>query len=126
MLEELIDRFGEPPKSVLNLLEITKLRGQAHELYIKEIKGRADRIVFTMYEKAAIYPARIPELISGMGSSMIFKKSEPVQFIYEVNRRKQKAEQDLLSLTGEILNKMKILLESQEKQQNMDAGASDR
>ena len=61
-----------------------------------------------------------------MGSSMIFKKSEPVQFIYEVNRRKQKAEQDLLSLTGEILNKMKILLESQEKQQNMDAGASDR
>lgn len=35
MLEELIDRFGEPPGSVLNLLEITRLRGQAHELYIQ-------------------------------------------------------------------------------------------
>ncbi len=113
MLEELIDRFGEPPRSVLNLLEITKLRGQAHELYIREIKGRADQIVFSMYEKAAINPVRIPELLEKMGAPMSFKKSEPVQFIYDIRKCRQKDEKNLLVLTGQILNEMKLLLDDQ-------------
>lgn len=40
MLEELIDRFGDPPTAVMNLLEITLLRGLAHSLYITEVKAR--------------------------------------------------------------------------------------
>ena len=51
MLEELIDRFGDPPTAVMNLLEITLLRGLAHSLYITEVKARPDMITFTMYEK---------------------------------------------------------------------------
>ena len=38
MLEELIDRFGEPPKAVLNLLAIARLKALAHQGYITEIK----------------------------------------------------------------------------------------
>lgn len=111
MLEELIDRFGEPPGSVLNLLEITRLRGQAHELYIREIKGRTDQITFTMYEKAGIDPAKIPELLVRMKGAMTFKKAEPVQFIYQVKGGSKKAEKDLLKLTGELLKEMEILKE---------------
>ena len=37
MLEELIDRFGEPPKAVLNLLAIARLKALAHQGYITEI-----------------------------------------------------------------------------------------
>ena len=33
MLEELIDRFGEPPKSVQNLLTIARLKAVAHSIY---------------------------------------------------------------------------------------------
>lgn len=111
MLEELIDRFGEPPRSVLNLLEITRLRGQAHELYIREIQGRTDRIVFLMYEKARINPARIPDLLECMGKDMAFKKAEPVQFVYHIQERGGRQEKDLLKLTAQILDKMKVLLE---------------
>lgn len=113
MLEELIDRFGEPPRSVLNLLEITRLRGAAHELYIKEMKGRTDQIIFTMYEKARINPAKIPELIAQMNGCMVFKKTEPVQFLYNIkgDRNGIKSEKQLLELTAEILDRMKILLE---------------
>ncbi len=111
MLEELIDRFGEPPRSVLNLLEITRLRGQAHELYIREIQGRTDRIVFLMYEKARINPARIPDLLECMGKDMAFKKAEPVQFVYHIQERSGRQEKDLLKLTAQILDKMKVLLE---------------
>lgn len=111
MLEELIDRFGDPPGSVLNLLEITRLRSMAHELYIREIKGRTDQIVFTMYEKARINPVKIPELIMQMQGEMTFRKSEPVQFIYQIKNNRQKPSQNILSLTAQVLDRMKILLE---------------
>lgn len=113
MLEELIDRFGEPPRSVLNLLEITRLRGQAHELYIREIKGRPDQIVFTMYEKARIDPSRIPELVRKMKGALTFKKTEPVQFIYRISSRKnEKSLPGLLEITSQVLEDMRMLLET--------------
>lgn len=115
MLEELIDRFGEPPKSVLNLLDITVLRGLAHQLYIREIQARPDRIVFTMYERAMISPARIPELISRMDGAMAFRKAEPTQFIYNMKNNRQKISGNLLEQTAQILDRMKILLEQQEE-----------
>ena len=113
MLEELIDRFGDPPVSVQNLLEITRIRSQAHELYIREIKGREDQIVFTMYEKAGINPARIPELLAQMGGAMLFKKAEPVQFVYQIKKNRQKPEKPLLALTAQVLKDMKILTDGE-------------
>lgn len=38
MMEELLDRFGEPPKAVQNLLAIASLKALAHRVYIREIK----------------------------------------------------------------------------------------
>ncbi len=110
MLEELIDRFGEPPKSVQNLLEITNLKCRAHRFGIKEVQGRADRIVFTMYERAGINPERIPDLIKRLDGAMAFKMAEPVRFIYTMANSRQKRQGDLLELTGRLLDEMEILL----------------
>ena len=63
MLEELLDRFGEPPRSVLNLLEIASVKALAHSAYVTEVSEKADFIRFTLYEKAAINPAGIPGLV---------------------------------------------------------------
>ncbi len=49
MLEELIDRFGDPPTAVMNLLEITILRGLDTVCIFTEVKARPDMITFTMY-----------------------------------------------------------------------------
>ena len=40
MLEELIDRFGEPPKSVISLLNVARLKAAAHSVYIKRNKTK--------------------------------------------------------------------------------------
>lgn len=112
MLEELIDRFGEPPRSVLNLLEITNLRGMAHRLYVKEIQGRPDRITFIMYEKAEIHPARISDLIDRMDQTMEFKNTEPPRFIYFVKNNRQRISGNLLEITKRLLEEMAILLET--------------
>ncbi len=44
-LDELIDRFGEPPKSVVGLLDISLIRNTAARYGIKEISQRSSRIL---------------------------------------------------------------------------------
>ena len=63
MQDELIDRFGEMPRAVEHLLKIALLKAEAHEAQIVEIDGNKEELKFTMYGKADVDPARIPELI---------------------------------------------------------------
>ena len=44
MLEELIDRFGDPPKSVENLLWIAKVKAKAHSCFLKEVTQKGENI----------------------------------------------------------------------------------
>ncbi len=52
MKEELMDRFGEIPRSVENLLRIALLRKQAHELYLSEVQGKNEKLTFSFTEHA--------------------------------------------------------------------------
>ena len=72
MLEELIDRFGDPPKSVENLLYIAKIKSMAHQLYFTEVSGKGDTLRFTLYEKARIDVTKIPEFVAGFGQDVKF------------------------------------------------------
>lgn len=46
MIDELIDRFGEPPKSVVGLIDASLLRNTASNLGITEIQQRKDALYF--------------------------------------------------------------------------------
>ena len=50
MLDELIDRFGEPPEEAVALLDIALLRSQASEKGIAEIKQQDGRLLLTFAE----------------------------------------------------------------------------
>ncbi len=63
MLEELIDRFGEPPRSVQNLLAIARLRSQAHDAWIVELAQKGNEIRIRMYERAQIDVSKIDSLL---------------------------------------------------------------
>lgn len=80
MLEELLDRFGEPPKAVLNLLAIAKLKALAHQAYITEIKQMGKEIRITLYEKAKINPAGIPVLMQKYRRGLQFKAEQEPRF----------------------------------------------
>ena len=54
MLDELIDRFGEPPRSVQNLLTVAQIKADAHRVYLVEIKENAAGITFRMFERAKL------------------------------------------------------------------------
>lgn len=46
VLDELIDRYGEPPKSVMGLVNVALTRNSASRLRIKEITQRGENVLF--------------------------------------------------------------------------------
>ena len=45
---EIVDRYGEPPKGVLNLVEIALLRTNAKKVGITDIRQKAGDVLFTL------------------------------------------------------------------------------
>ena len=50
LLDEIIDRYGDPPKGVLNLIDIALLRAEAQKLHICDIRQKASDVLITMTE----------------------------------------------------------------------------
>ena len=48
LLDEIIDRYGDPPKGVLNLIEVALLRANARRLGITDIRQKAGDVLFTL------------------------------------------------------------------------------
>ncbi len=48
LLDEIVDRYGEPPKGVLNLIDIALLRANARRCGVQDIKQKAGDIFFTL------------------------------------------------------------------------------
>ena len=48
LLDEIVDRYGEPPKGVLNLIDVALLRANARRCGIKDIKQKAGDVLFTL------------------------------------------------------------------------------
>ena len=81
MLEELLDRFGEMPKAVLNLLAIARMKALAHRAYVTEIKQMGVDMRITLYEKARLDPAGIPEILAKYRRGLQFKAEQEPKFL---------------------------------------------
>lgn len=111
MLEELIDRFGEPPKSVMNLLTIASIKAKAHGVFIKDLSQKGDELVLTMYERAQIDPGNIPVFVSKFQNNLKFNMTaENPNFVYTMRNNFRQKSPDVLEILSEVLQEMKILL----------------
>ncbi len=48
LLDEIVDRYGEPPKGVLNLIDIALLRANAKKAGIKDIRQKGSDVLFVL------------------------------------------------------------------------------
>lgn len=111
MREELLDRFGETPPAVENLLRIAMIRVSAHKLFITEIRGRNEEIRFTLKPDARIRAERIPELLKKYEKLSFYHKGTPFfLFRYKKCGMVERDAQMLLSFTEELLEAMEELL----------------
>ena len=109
MLEELMDRFGEPPRSVQNLLMIARLRAIAHEAYITELTQKGDEIKIVMYEKAQIDTTKIDGLLKQYKGRLKFKVDTNPYFLYMRPRVGKRENENVIQTTKELLDALQAL-----------------
>ena len=74
MTDELIDRFGDPPRPVNNLIAIAQLRGEAIACGMTDIAQKGDQITFTM---ARFDLQAVSSLAGGFSGRLLFAPGDP-------------------------------------------------
>lgn len=108
MMEELLDRFGDPPGSVCNLLKIAQVKAKAHRVYIKEITQKGNTLKMIMHEHAEIHTNNIPAFVKKYDGRMSFTAvgKNPV-FTYRLALNSRDAKKtDVLELLEKITDAM--------------------
>ena len=108
MLDELTDRFGDPPKAVCNLLQIALLKASAHSAYITEIKGSKKQFRFDMYQKAPVDINKIPSLVEKYRGDLKFVPDSNPYFTYTPRNPIKDSEQCFQQLDI-VINDIKTL-----------------
>ena len=113
MRDELLDRFGEIPKSVDNLLRIALIRVAAHRLYMTDIKGKNEKITFLFRPDAEVNPAKIPEVLRRFGPSLSFTAYGKPSFTYKYKKTglMEKDAELLMAWTEVFLKEAEVFLE---------------
>ncbi len=111
MEDELLDRFGEPPKEVENLLRSAQLRSLAHEAYVTDLTGNRTQVKISMYAAAPVEPTRIPDLISRWNGNLKLIPGQTPGFLYTDRRKENKDAAALLACVKNLLTDIKTLID---------------
>lgn len=96
MLDELTDRFGEPPQAVLNLMNIAKIKAAAHAACITSIAYKRDQVHIEMAQGVKVNVDKLDafitkyqnniRVVAGPNSGFVvdLEKKSLKKFIYEL------------------------------------------
>lgn len=116
MQEELMDRFGDIPSSVNNLLNIALLKSLAHSVYVTNLVQKGNEIKFVLYAKAKFNVEKIPDLMVAYNNDLKLVPGSTPYFTYQlrdVKKNSKIVKQDtyqLFEIVKKILNDLKILM----------------
>ena len=109
MQDELMDRFGDIPRPVDNLLVVAALKAAAHRAYVTEVKINRQEIRLTMYQKAQMNTAGIPGLVEQFKGALRFQMAEVPYFQYIDRKNKNKDCYAMLEQAKAILDGLAAL-----------------
>ena len=112
MQDELIDRFGDIPKSVDNLLRVAELKAMAHRAYVTEVDINTQEIRIELYPKAKLDVTKIPALIAEYKTALRFAQGEKPVLFYQDKGKKHKDCEPMMEKAKELLGKLGELAES--------------
>ena len=105
-----MDRFGETPTAVQNLLRIAMIRVNAHKLYITEVKGKNGEIQLILKPDADIRVEQIPILLKKKEKLSFNPKGLFFLFRYKKCGMVERDAQMLLGFTEELLREIQEFL----------------
>ena len=106
MQDELIDRFGDIPKSVDNLLRVAELKAMAHRAYVTEVDINTQEIRIELYPKAKLDVTGIPALIAEYKTALRFAQGEKPVLFYQDKGKKHKDCEPMMEKAKELLGKL--------------------
>ena len=108
MTDELIDRFGELPRAVHNLLYVAFLKALAHTACMTDVKQKGEKIYFEMKSDAKVDVERIPEILKAYEGILSLRAGDVPTFVLDLEntkktRRLEKIEHCVNSLNSLIM-----------------------
>ena len=103
MQDELMDRFGDIPRSVENLLKIASIRALAHQAYVTEVVINRQEVRLTMYQKAKLQVEKIPDMVRSYKGDLKLVPGDVPSFHYIDRRNKNQDSLEMMGKAEEIL-----------------------
>jgi transcription-repair coupling factor (superfamily II helicase) len=110
MQDELMDRFGEIPGAVNQLLKVAVLKAKANETYITEISQKGKEITFSMYPEAKLQVEQLDEVLKEWNGKL--KIVPGVKPIFRLSV-KDVLPKDLLNCVNSVINSLNRLIEKE-------------
>lgn len=105
--DELIDRFGDMPQPVQNLLLVGLTKARAHENYVTDVIAKPEMITIHMLKNAPVKSNAVLPFMQNYGGRMRFISGEHPGFTYQEKRGELMSGQDQIIVINEILERMK-------------------
>lgn len=110
MQDELIDRFGDIPAPVSNLLDIAWCKAEAQRMRITKISQKEDTILANLDPNADVDPTKIPELITKMnGALILIPDSKAPGFLYKMNYRGRGKHRTIMESVEHLLEELRTI-----------------
>ncbi len=110
VIEEMIDRFGDIPESVMNLIDIAHLRGICGRLGVNRVNYTANTLICRLDPNAEIDPARLYAALEKTDKRLLLSASrEPAILL----RDPKLTVEELLRAAVPILEKTEAAMEAQ-------------
>ena len=100
MIEELTDRYGDPPKPLLSLMDVALLREEAHQAWLLSIEQKGSKILFNMNPRAKVRVEEIDDFLKQYRNKMKIKPEANPVFVFESEGTLKK---ELLTKVREII-----------------------
>ena len=114
MQEELLDRFGDMPSSVNNLLNIAYIKSICHSVYVTSLVYKNDEIKLVMFQKAKLKVEKIPDYINKYQPNLKLMPEANPYFVYTLKKNGKAGKIDAITLfdmVKNLLNDLKVLIE---------------
>lgn len=108
--DELIDRYGDIPKPVQNLLDISLYKSRAQNAGICGVTVKSGEAKLTFVPQAPIAPERFFGVVSGIEGAQLAQKSMPAELggvqtnLVLIIKRKNKSQEDMFDAAKEAIN----------------------
>ncbi len=104
IIDELIDRYGEIPKEIYNLLEVAKIKIMARQLQIMEVLQKEDKLVLKFNNPDKVLENKV-QLLIDIYKNRIYFSSGVTPYI--TLKLQSKIDSDILGEVTKVLNILK-------------------